>query len=269
MCLVAETSDTHTVVGCCTVCMLAPEAILPPPFPTTSRVQFYVSNIAVVPDARRQGAGTALLHRAESIAARWGMGSVWLHVDDTNEVATNMYLRRGYKPVKGALADPTSRKAASTSTSTSTSTTTITRRHRRRSSSSLSPWARVREEVGDYMLSVWKGGRRTLLTKSVNGARWRAVYRRAERGARAARAAQRVEMGQVGGSVGADEGMVEERGVEEKPSLGVEVVGGRRGAGGSVGKPSTFVWDAEVAEVMWAKEQEGPTTRTDASRDGS
>jgi len=57
----------------------------------------YVSNLAVAPQAQRQGIGAQLLERSEALAAAWGCRSVALHVDPENVPAVELYRRAGYR----------------------------------------------------------------------------------------------------------------------------------------------------------------------------
>lgn len=61
-----------------------PEAALPPPFPTSKPRRVYVSNIAVLPQHRRQGVGSLLLRTCERQARLWRQDSLWLHVELKN-----------------------------------------------------------------------------------------------------------------------------------------------------------------------------------------
>ena len=51
-------------------CLLAAEALLPPPFPSTAPLRFYVGNVTVTPEARRRGVATSLLQRCELLGVR-------------------------------------------------------------------------------------------------------------------------------------------------------------------------------------------------------
>jgi len=79
------------------VTLARPEAVLPPPFPTSARLRCYISNMAVAPDHRRQGVATAMLNKCERIARLWGQTSAWLHVEIANEDAERLYRGLGYK----------------------------------------------------------------------------------------------------------------------------------------------------------------------------
>lgn len=73
-----------------------PEAALPPPFPTSKPRRVYVSNIAVLPQHRRQGVGTLLLRTCERQARLWRQDSLWLHVELKNADALRVRTRRGW-----------------------------------------------------------------------------------------------------------------------------------------------------------------------------
>ncbi len=49
--------------------MMMMQAVLPPPFPSTSPQRCYVSNMAVARGFRRRGAATALLHSCSRLGA--------------------------------------------------------------------------------------------------------------------------------------------------------------------------------------------------------
>jgi [ribosomal protein S18]-alanine N-acetyltransferase len=76
--------------------------------------ELHINNLAVKPEVRRLGAGTALLERVLDEAARFGARRVTLEVRRSNEPARLLYerfgfsvagVRRGYytKPVEDAL----------------------------------------------------------------------------------------------------------------------------------------------------------------------
>ncbi|MGC1309642.1 MAG: GNAT family N-acetyltransferase [Phormidesmis sp.] len=58
----------------------------------------YLSNLAVHPDYRRQGAAQQLLHASESIAGDWGFRHIYLHVMADNAKAQALYRQAGYRP---------------------------------------------------------------------------------------------------------------------------------------------------------------------------
>jgi hypothetical protein len=55
-----------------------------------------IYSLAVVPEARRQGVGTALMRHAESILSTKGCPKVNLQVGDTNGAVTAFYEKLGY-----------------------------------------------------------------------------------------------------------------------------------------------------------------------------
>ena len=85
--LVAEDWANGQVLGSAAVSLAQPEAALPPPFPTSKPRRVYVSNIAVLPQHRRQGVATALVRRCERQARLWRQDSLWLHCELTNDAA--------------------------------------------------------------------------------------------------------------------------------------------------------------------------------------
>ena len=58
----------------------------------------YLSNLAVTPTHRRQGAAQQLLLTCESIACSWGFHYLYLHVMADNPVAQALYTQAGYRP---------------------------------------------------------------------------------------------------------------------------------------------------------------------------
>mmetsp|Transcript_10707 Transcript_10707/g.26409 ORF Transcript_10707/g.26409 Transcript_10707/m.26409 type:complete len:387 (-) Transcript_10707:246-1406(-) len=58
----------------------------------------YVSNVAVLPSARRRGLAKALMAQAEHMAAEWGCRAVGLHCNPRNSSAVALYRSLGYKP---------------------------------------------------------------------------------------------------------------------------------------------------------------------------
>lgn len=57
----------------------------------------YLSNLAVNPAYRRQGAARQLLQTCENVALSWGFHRVYLHVMADNEAARALYARAGYQ----------------------------------------------------------------------------------------------------------------------------------------------------------------------------
>ena len=64
-CLVAEDMADKTLVGCAFTSLVAPEALLPPPWPTTKPLRFYMSNLGVLQNYRRRGIALKLLKACE------------------------------------------------------------------------------------------------------------------------------------------------------------------------------------------------------------
>uniref|UniRef100_A0A6S8HWL5 N-acetyltransferase domain-containing protein n=2 Tax=Dunaliella tertiolecta TaxID=3047 RepID=A0A6S8HWL5_DUNTE len=65
----------------------------------------YLSNVAVLPVARRQGVARRIVEAAEKLAASWGCTSIGLHCSPQNTAAVQLYKGLGYKPTK-ALENP-------------------------------------------------------------------------------------------------------------------------------------------------------------------
>jgi ribosomal protein S18 acetylase RimI-like enzyme len=57
----------------------------------------YLSNLAVLPQYRRQGAASKLLKRGEKFIQEWGFADVYLHVLEENHQARQLYLKLGYR----------------------------------------------------------------------------------------------------------------------------------------------------------------------------
>ena len=57
----------------------------------------YLSNLAVHPQYRRQGAACALLTSCEKVAAEWGFKDLYLHVLENNHQARQLYFKLGYR----------------------------------------------------------------------------------------------------------------------------------------------------------------------------
>ena len=102
-CLVAQRPSSPSLLACVSLSLSRPEAILPAPFPTAVPFRCYISNMAVRPEARRQGTAAALLVQCERLAARWGFDSVWLHVEAGNAAAVGLYVGAGYREVGKAV----------------------------------------------------------------------------------------------------------------------------------------------------------------------
>lgn len=56
----------------------------------------YLSNLAVKPEYRRQGAAQQLLQTCDSIALSWGFHHIYLHVMADNPAAQALYAQAGY-----------------------------------------------------------------------------------------------------------------------------------------------------------------------------
>jgi len=69
----------------------------------------YLSNLAISPNHRRQGAAQQLIHTCETIALGWGFRCLYLHVMADNTAAKQLYEQAGYQlcevsnPVLSAL----------------------------------------------------------------------------------------------------------------------------------------------------------------------
>ncbi|MDY6902426.1 MAG: GNAT family N-acetyltransferase [Cyanobacteriota bacterium] len=65
---------------------------------TGTRKSFaYLSNLAVHPQHRRQGAALALLNSCEKVAREWGFQDLYLHVLENNHQARQLYFKLGYR----------------------------------------------------------------------------------------------------------------------------------------------------------------------------
>lgn len=62
--------------------------------------EFYISNLAVLPEFRRQGVGRALLGHADTLARSAGFAKCSLCVDIDNLHAQQLYLSQGYRMAK-------------------------------------------------------------------------------------------------------------------------------------------------------------------------
>lgn len=68
VCLVAsDKQSSDQLTGCAVLSMAAPEAYLPPPFPSGAPLRCCVSNVAVDGGFRRKGVARRLLKRCETI----------------------------------------------------------------------------------------------------------------------------------------------------------------------------------------------------------
>lgn len=57
----------------------------------------YLSNLAVHPKYRRQGAASRLLEASEKVAREWGFEDLYLHVLENNHQARQLYFKQGYR----------------------------------------------------------------------------------------------------------------------------------------------------------------------------
>lgn len=65
---------------------------------TGTRKSFaYLSNLAVHPQYRRQGAARGLLVKCEKVALEWGFKDLYLHVLENNHQARQLYFKLGYR----------------------------------------------------------------------------------------------------------------------------------------------------------------------------
>ncbi len=60
----------------------------------------YLSNLAVHPKYRRQGAASKLLAACEKVACEWGFEDLYLHVLENNHQARQLYFKHGYQVYK-------------------------------------------------------------------------------------------------------------------------------------------------------------------------
>jgi ribosomal protein S18 acetylase RimI-like enzyme len=63
-------------------------------------LQPYLSNLCVDERLRGQGVGRVLLRAVATIAKRWGYSSIYLHVDQENAIACQLYISEGYQDVR-------------------------------------------------------------------------------------------------------------------------------------------------------------------------
>ncbi len=64
----------------------------------------YLSNLAIAPNHRRQGAARQLLSTCENIALGWGFHRIYLHVMADNPAAQSLYRQAGYQSI--AVSNP-------------------------------------------------------------------------------------------------------------------------------------------------------------------
>ncbi len=60
----------------------------------------YLSNLAVHPEYRRQGAASGLLTACEKVSLSWGFQDLYLHVLENNYQAQQLYFKLGYQKHK-------------------------------------------------------------------------------------------------------------------------------------------------------------------------
>ena len=82
----------------------------------TDDQDFLLDGICVIPSARGQGIGTALLHAVEDEARERGYGTVRLDVVSTNNRAQALYARQGYRVTRTERLGPFLRLAFGFST---------------------------------------------------------------------------------------------------------------------------------------------------------
>ena len=97
-CLVATTITPHSaqsgpIIGTAEISQRPCETwkLLPPK-------RAYLSNLAIQPNQRRQGAAKQLLTTCENIALGWGFHHIHLHVMADNQAAQSLYKDAGYRP---------------------------------------------------------------------------------------------------------------------------------------------------------------------------
>jgi len=75
------------------------------PWQKTNQQYFYISNLAVQKNYRRQGIAFQLLQACEQMAFDWGHRELYLHVLENNHAARQLYQKAGYqiKAVESSL----------------------------------------------------------------------------------------------------------------------------------------------------------------------
>ncbi|MEA3350254.1 MAG: GNAT family N-acetyltransferase, partial [Chloroflexota bacterium] len=68
------------------------------PFFHWGRRIYLIANVAVNPNYRRRGIARALTQAALKKSRRWRVHEVWLHVQDDNPAAINLYTSMGFQP---------------------------------------------------------------------------------------------------------------------------------------------------------------------------
>ena len=104
-CNVVEEISSGNIVAISMLSLAFPEAILPAPFPTSKPLRAYFSNLAVDEKHRRKGLASRLLKKSERIAGLWGYEELYLHVDNGNTGAENLYNSRNWKAVGKSVRD--------------------------------------------------------------------------------------------------------------------------------------------------------------------
>jgi len=84
------------VLGTLRLCTKKPWAIDPRYFPKARR-PIYLVDMAVAPEAQRQGIGRALLEHAAKVARKWPGDAIWLDAYDAPAGAGGFYASCGYR----------------------------------------------------------------------------------------------------------------------------------------------------------------------------
>jgi ribosomal protein S18 acetylase RimI-like enzyme len=110
--LVAHDGEDNKVVGFCDVdgrggYGVAKSSLLPwvKSGKVVRRPQPYISDLVVSPDRRRCGLASRLLDEAERRAQDWGFKEMFLCIRRTNDVALQMYSKRGYNTIEPSEKD--------------------------------------------------------------------------------------------------------------------------------------------------------------------
>ena len=105
--IVAHDGEDNKVVGFCDVdgrggYGVAKSSLLPwvKSGKVVRRPQPYISDLVVSPDHRRCGLASRLLDEAERRAQDWGFKEMFLCIRRTNDVALQMYSKRGYNTIE-------------------------------------------------------------------------------------------------------------------------------------------------------------------------
>jgi len=89
--------ENDRIIGTVTAAKTDPDPLPLPLIWKANKDQFYVSNLAIAQSFRRRGIAKCLLRATETLAHRWGCSSIWLHVEEDNIPALNLYQRNGYE----------------------------------------------------------------------------------------------------------------------------------------------------------------------------